>query len=43
MGNYSHLLRVPIQTATTTVPVNILLQYKKRLAKVLISTRFLNY
>ena len=40
MGNYSHLLQVPIQTATTTLSANILLQYKKRLAKVLISALF---
>ena len=40
MGNYSHSLQVPIQTATTTLPVNILLQYKTRLAKVLILAFF---
>jgi hypothetical protein len=40
MGSHSHLLQVPIQKATTTLPVNILLPYKKHLAKVLISALF---
>ena len=41
MGNYSYLPKLPICTATTVLPVNILLQYKQRFAKVLIAALFL--
>jgi len=41
MGNYSYLFQFPIHTATVMLPLNILLQYKKRFATVLISTVFL--
>jgi len=40
MGNYSYLPKLPIYTATTVLPVNILLQYKQRFAKVLIAALF---
>ena len=41
MGNYNYLPKLPMHTATTMLPVNILLQYKTRLAKVLILAFFL--
>jgi hypothetical protein len=41
MGNYGYLPQFPIHTTTTTLPVNILVQNKKRFAKVLISAFFL--
>ena len=37
MGNYSYLPQFPIPTATTMLPVDILLQYNKHFAKQLIS------
>jgi hypothetical protein len=41
MVSYSYLSQFPIHTATTVLPVNSLLQYKKRFVKVFISTVFL--
>jgi len=43
MGNYSYLPHFPIHTATTMLPVNILVKHKKCLAKVLISALFKNF
>jgi hypothetical protein len=40
MGNYSFLPQFTVHAAIIMLPVNILLQYKKYFAKVLISTLF---
>ena len=40
MANCSYLPQFPLHAATIMLPVNILLQYKKHFAKVLISTLF---
>ena len=40
IGNYTYLSQHLIHTATTSLPVNILLLYKKHFPKVLISTLF---
>jgi hypothetical protein len=44
MGNYTYLPQFPIHTATTMLPVKILLLYKKRFAKSIeFNSFFYNY